>query len=323
MLRWFLRSRLNPNNLLQVVHAYRRLSTFLATALAVAIPTSVLDVSLFSPLAIYYSQGLNQHLCDSQGISAISKRDFFRLFWPAFLQAFTEHNILSSWSKTGISPFNPAVVTDSLTKPFTKEQGHQSRPGSSGASSTISASDWRKVRQIMKETIADASKNEHPDYQKLSNALCHITTENALLKAENKGFKTALYNEKKKRKRGKQLFEEFRQHEGQGAVFFSPQKIQAAVDLQARREEEKAAQKEAKAIEAEEKKAEKERQRLLMEQRKQERIEQRAEKAEAAAKKRAEKVQAREMKEASKQLQETLQAPVRQQSYQSSKTPWC
>ena len=39
-----------------------------------------LDVSLFSPLAVYYGQELNRYMYNYQGISTIIKRDFFHLF---------------------------------------------------------------------------------------------------------------------------------------------------------------------------------------------------------------------------------------------------
>ncbi|KAF2838465.1 DDE-domain-containing protein [Patellaria atrata CBS 101060] len=69
-----------------------------------------LDVSLFSPLATYYSQNLDDFLSRSQGISNIAKRNFFELFWPAYQKAFTEKNILGSFKKSGISPYNPSEV---------------------------------------------------------------------------------------------------------------------------------------------------------------------------------------------------------------------
>ena len=54
-----------------------------------------LDVGLFSPLANYYSQNVSNWMHKTQGLSRLTKRDFFELFWPAFLQAFTSKNILS------------------------------------------------------------------------------------------------------------------------------------------------------------------------------------------------------------------------------------
>jgi hypothetical protein len=42
----------------------------------------------------------------------------------------------------------------------------------------------------------------------------------------NEGLETALLNEKKRRKRGKNVFEELRAKDDVGATFFSPKKIQ-------------------------------------------------------------------------------------------------
>ena len=69
-----------------------------------------LDVSLFSPLATYYGQELDQFIFRSQGVSGVKKRDFLMLFWPAYLKAFTDANIQSAWRKTGLFPFNPDEV---------------------------------------------------------------------------------------------------------------------------------------------------------------------------------------------------------------------
>jgi len=54
-----------------------------------------LDVSLFRPLASYYSQSLDRHTRLSLGLVNGSKRDFFKNFYPAFDKNFTEANIRS------------------------------------------------------------------------------------------------------------------------------------------------------------------------------------------------------------------------------------
>ena len=43
-----------------------------------------LDVSLFAPLANYYTQGSNQLLFNSLGMVSMSKRAFWSVFWPAW-----------------------------------------------------------------------------------------------------------------------------------------------------------------------------------------------------------------------------------------------
>jgi hypothetical protein len=69
-----------------------------------------LDVSMFNPLANFYSQNLDNWMLKSQGICSMSKRHFWSLFKPAFDAAFSEKNIKSAWKKTGLKPLNPEVV---------------------------------------------------------------------------------------------------------------------------------------------------------------------------------------------------------------------
>ena len=191
-----------------------------------------LDVSVFSPLATFYSQALDQFLRESQGISSLSKRDFFRLFWQAYPKAFTDSNICSGWSKTGILLWNPAIIMDVFEVPPEALRPPSQGSQESSGSSRISVEDWRRIRALLKEFSSEVATSQQAKLQKLSNTLDYVTTENVLLKAENKGMREALHNEKKRRKRGKALFEEFRAQEGEGALFFSPAKIQAAKDLQ-------------------------------------------------------------------------------------------
>ena len=166
-----------------------------------------LDVCLFAPLATYYSQQLDNwiHLC--QGLSKVTKRDFFRFFWPAFISTFTEKNIHSGFAKTGLNPFDPLVILQSFERPLTPRPRSQE----SSSSSVLSSSDWRKIRKLIKEVVSEVyDESDKRKAQKLNNTFIHLTTENQLLKIQNQGFKDALYFEQKKRKRGKQLFEEVR-----------------------------------------------------------------------------------------------------------------
>jgi hypothetical protein len=91
-----------------------------------------LNVSLFRPLASYYSQSLDAHSRLSQGLVSITKRDFFNNFYSAFDKAFTEANIKSGWLKTGIEPSDP----DQVLKIFKGEGGDH--PEALGAASTPS-----------------------------------------------------------------------------------------------------------------------------------------------------------------------------------------
>ncbi|KAF2839623.1 DDE-domain-containing protein [Patellaria atrata CBS 101060] len=107
-----------------------------------------LDVSLFSLLATYYSQNLDDFLSRSQGISNIAKRNFFEPFWTAYQMAFTEKNILGSF-KEGISLYNPTEVLQGLAKlerqPVSQIGG---RPSSSElAISVLSEKDWKRIEE--------------------------------------------------------------------------------------------------------------------------------------------------------------------------------
>ena len=44
----------------------------------------------------------------------MTKRLFFGIFKPAFEKAFSEENIWSAWSKTGLWPYNPDIVLNAI-----------------------------------------------------------------------------------------------------------------------------------------------------------------------------------------------------------------
>jgi hypothetical protein len=56
-----------------------------------------LDVVLFSPLSRNYTTELNRSLQRSQGITRITKRDFFRIFWAAWSSTMRRDIILKSF----------------------------------------------------------------------------------------------------------------------------------------------------------------------------------------------------------------------------------
>jgi hypothetical protein len=73
-----------------------------------------LDCGNFLPLATYYSQGINRILLDSEGAVRMTKRLFFGVFKPAFLDAFSEENIRSAWSQTGLWPYDPGIILNPM-----------------------------------------------------------------------------------------------------------------------------------------------------------------------------------------------------------------
>jgi len=125
------------------------------------------------------------------GLSHITKRDFFHLFWPAWEQALSSRNILSSWKTVGISPLDPEIILQRFTKK------KDLRPSTSESSrSILQAEDWRKIERLLNRVVADIyDKNT----KKLSSMMHHLSTENILLKLRCQGLESALQNEKKKR----------------------------------------------------------------------------------------------------------------------------
>jgi hypothetical protein len=63
-----------------------------------------LDIGLFLPLSQFYSKELDLIIHKSNGITSLSKRNFWRVFKKAWEQVFTMKNIKLVFKKTGICP---------------------------------------------------------------------------------------------------------------------------------------------------------------------------------------------------------------------------
>lgn len=186
-----------------------------------------LDVSLFAPLATYYTQELDRWISVTQALCKMNKRHFYKLFKVAFEKAFSEHNIRSGWEQTGLLPLEPSRILNQLS---TKHQAQSSRPTSkdSGTGSSISLSDWKKINEVVRSAVGDVLNYEARQVVKH----CHqLQAENALLKAQISGLQEAVRIKEKQKKPSKPLFKELRANEGNTAMFFSPKKISAARQL--------------------------------------------------------------------------------------------
>ena len=194
-----------------------------------------LDVSLFRPLATYYSQSLDAHLRLSQGLASVTKRDFFKNFYSAFDKAFIETNIRSGWLKTGLEPFDP----DQILNIFKKEgddhpiaSSAESTPSKHSSSCLDTPSAQRTIRRIVNEAVAERDDETEKVVKKLGGACITLAAKLKLAEDREKGYLEALNKEKKKRKRGKPFTEELRAEEGVSVLFFSPSKVQKARELQ-------------------------------------------------------------------------------------------
>ena len=217
-----------------------------------------LDVSLFSPLATYYSEELTNWMAKTAGLSTVTKRTFFELFWPAFQRAFVERNILSGWKETGLQPFNPDIVLNQVRP--------DERPSSStSGSSAMSNPDWRKVRGMVQRAVGAAVTTQS---RKLINTVDHLQTRNAILEAKVKDLQETVFIEKGKRKRGKPLLDLVGPDNESRVLFFSPNKLAEARARRQATEKEKQVAEAAKLEEKRHKEQEKEERRLLVAQRK-------------------------------------------------------
>jgi hypothetical protein len=267
-----------------------------------------LDVSLFAPLALRYSQQLQQHIYDSEGFSGVSKRDFFRLFWPAFNASFTAANIESGFRKTGIYPINPNAMLH-LFRPTPEP----SRPASSSSNhSNISASDERKIRRLLKEAINELIlEDSNSKLAKFNDTLTFVTAQNSILKHQVLHLQRALLYERNKRKRGKHLIEEFRGKERTATLIFSPAKINRLKALQAEREVRKEAEKAAKLAAIHERQLQQQSRKVTIARQKLEREEARRNRQLANMVERQARQHQKETAEASQQLAIDLQASAK------------
>jgi hypothetical protein len=206
-----------------------------------------LDVSLFNPLATYYSQALDAYTRQSLGLSSVSKRDFFIILYPAFDKAFSEENIRSGWRKTGIEPWNPAQVP----KIFDKEAGEAlddssaSAPSESLRSSCLDSSRaTRRIKWIMGRSVGVDGARKDRTIRLLDDAYLGASAraelaeerEQGLLKSVDSEKKKKKKKKKKKRKRGSAFTEQLRADESLGVLFFSSSKVVRARELAAAQE---------------------------------------------------------------------------------------
>jgi hypothetical protein len=109
-----------------------------------------LNVVMFKPLSSAYSGQVAAFMERFQGPTSMSKRDFYPMSMAAWEASFKEDPILKAFEATGLSPFEPDVIL----KRFNLNQPTQGSSGDSD-SSALSASDWRKTRQLVDRAVVD------------------------------------------------------------------------------------------------------------------------------------------------------------------------
>lgn len=233
-----------------------------------------LDVSLFAPLARYYTNGLNTLMTSSLGMVSMSKRAFWSVFWPAWQEAFSEKNITSGFRKTGIWPYNPDLILLKITKPIPDKVINSSKGPQTPMTCRAGRRMQRQYRVAPNSTLLS----------KVFRANERLASQHSVDDHMVKGLAEALKNEKKKRQRGQRL--NLLGEDDSGPQFFSPGRVQRARDYQdqkeineARRQQEIADKKAAAAIKKAQKEADKIQRAFLTLQRRQATAEAKAQKA--------------------------------------------
>lgn len=186
-----------------------------------------LDVVMFKPFSSAYSNQVAAFMERCQGLTSMSKRDFYPMFMAAWEASFKEETILKAFKATGLSPFEPEVILKRFNQPA------QSGQSSDSDSSALSASDWRKIRQLVNHAVADRDQRK---ISKLNQTIHRLSIRSVLAEQENIRLKEALINERQRRKRGNALPLEAEEEYHGGAVFWSPRKVKEARDRQHQQE---------------------------------------------------------------------------------------
>jgi cell division septum initiation protein DivIVA len=248
-----------------------------------------LDVGLFGPLASYYSS--EQGKLAYTG-SKITKRMFFKMFWSAFTQSFTEENILGSFRKTGLLPFDPKVV-------LMKISGFKSV---SFELEDVSENTVLTQRHIRREMLS----TQDPKLKQALGSALSMKAQNELLDWENMNLKLGLKQEKARRMRGKALADHDDELSSSGPLIYTPGKVKRFRELEAQKAERQAEETRQKQAAKAEKARQKEENRVASEQRKAARLIARQEKQAEQAAKKAQKQAEREVKRGGRQLVERL-----------------
>jgi len=262
-----------------------------------------LDVVCFKPLSSYYSNELDNHLQESQGLSPLSKSDFFSLFWPAWLYTFTESLIKQAFTATGISPLNADVVLHKF---------HQTTPidsvSVSSDSSAYSAEDWLRACSTLRAEVKDPRS---VGARKLGQTIHHFSSQIELLQNELAGVRQKLYQKRQRQKQpAKQLDLQQHQEYHGGAMMWSPRafreaRARMAITEQQRQEEElkRAEMKDLAAANKLYKQKVADEKRIARQREKEERAQVKAKKAEEAAKGKAEREHQKQARDTQKAIQ--------------------
>lgn len=208
-----------------------------------------LDVGMFRPFAMKYSLFLEQWRADRNYYCRFTKRDFYQVFLPAYLQSFTSSNILNAWKKAGIWPRDAAAIVSTIRPPSRPSTAHS-------GSSTVSIHAYLRVRRRVRFVLDAAGIDDHIASM-VKEFIDGYQTALSIAEHERDGFKLAVITEQKKRQRSKPLADAaFIEKHGKVLVWTPgkmKQKRELYDEMEAQQTAEELAKQEAKALKSREK----------------------------------------------------------------------
>ena len=188
-----------------------------------------LDVVLFGLLSLTYSQELNKQQAQSLGYASMKKKQFLKLFRPAWNSAFTVENIQKAFAKPGIWPYNPTLVLKVICRPITPPEAIQPIPLSIQRLKTP-----RSTKSIRRFQADFRKKPSQAKLEKLFKANEELAAQAALDRHTKEGLLEVLKDEKKSRARGKRLNVLGEEHTK--PILFSAEAVRRAQELFAEKE---------------------------------------------------------------------------------------
>ena len=201
-----------------------------------------LDVSCFRPLAQNYNTILNRHIHNTAGICAIRKADFFKIFYEAWHKSFKKDIISSAWRKTGLFPWDPRAVLNTLKKAAPGPDAPHATSKRTSLSFLDNQQSPRKRRKLRREVDQISSKTDAKSSKIIDGVYDLYLNAEAKLGALKRDFdqiKEALTTERSKKKRQKTAFEQMRSDDGVGHTFISPNKVRRIRELNVIKQQEK------------------------------------------------------------------------------------
>ncbi len=125
--------------------------------------------------------------------------------------------------------FNSSYIIKQIKSNVRSDSSHSS-------SSALSEADWRMIQQLMKSVVRKVIDLKA---RRLNNTMKRLTTDVALLKAENKDLQQTVRIKRSCRRRDKSLFDDLEINDETKKMFFSSNKIQMTCNHQIQRIEEK------------------------------------------------------------------------------------